>query len=337
MSPLISVIVPLYNKAQYISRALHSLAGQTLRDIEVIVVDDGSTDGSDAIAAAFLDPRFRIVRQKNAGPGAARNSGLREALAPYVAFLDADDCWHPSFLETNFEILENHPEAAAAAGGWLDFPGKIPCAPLWKSRGISEGIYKASTHTPGRRLATLTAYMTPCTVLARTAEIRRWNGFHEHQCRFAEDSALWVKVLLHSPVYFHLVPLTELHRGASELSGNYRGPRPIEPYLESPDLLRASCPEELRDVLDRFLAIRACKTACMLSYWGEWRRARALTRQFLTFRDWRAPLYFPALLAATPLGGIAGRTLRSAGRRRSAAPAIPAPVRLLSKAAGSGT
>jgi glycosyltransferase involved in cell wall biosynthesis len=93
----VSVIVPLFNKAKYIERALRSITAQALSDFEVIVVDDGSTDGGARIAESHPDPRFRLIRQPNAGPGAARNHGAAEARAPYLAFLDADDAWrsHP--------------------------------------------------------------------------------------------------------------------------------------------------------------------------------------------------------------------------------------------------
>ena len=306
----VSVVIPLYNKAPYILRALDSTARQTFGEFEVIVVDDGSTDGGDAIAARYPDPRFRIVRQANAGPGAARNRGIREAQAPLVAFLDADDCWRPTYIETDVRILEEHPEAAGVGGGWVDYPGEIPCADVWKARGISEGVQRVSAGTPSKLLNAMALYMTCSTTMLRADEPILRGGFYEHRCRFGEDQMLWLNVLLHSPVYFHLAPLAELHREASGLSGNYRGPRPIEPFLESPEILRASCPRELRNLLDGVYALRACKTACMLGYWGEWRRARELTKRFVPARDWRAPLVLAALAAGTPFAAWAGSLVR---------------------------
>src|SRR5262249_16203983 len=105
----VSVVIPLFNKAPYIQRCLDSVPRPPLHDFEVIVGDDGSTDGGDATVAKYADGRFRVVRQPNAGPGAARNRGIAAAGSEYIAFLDADDAWVPTFLEKNISILDNHP------------------------------------------------------------------------------------------------------------------------------------------------------------------------------------------------------------------------------------
>lgn len=104
-----SVIVPLYEKGHYVARALRSVLAQTRGDFELIVVDDGSTDGGAEIVAGMTDPRLRIVRQAHAGPGAARNRGLALARAEWVAFLDADDEWMPTFLERTVAVARSNP------------------------------------------------------------------------------------------------------------------------------------------------------------------------------------------------------------------------------------
>ena len=306
----VSVVVPLFNKACYIDRALRSIAAQTFSDFEVIVVDDGSTDGGDRIAEGYADPRFRVVRQPNSGPGAARNRGAAEARSPYLAFLDADDAWRPRYLETGVRILEEHPAAVSVSGAWIDYPQRVSAGPVWSHRGISEGLHRVSPGTPTPVFDAMVTYMHPCATLIRAGEFRRWGGFEEGGCRFAEDGMLWLKLLLNCPVFFHLQPLMEFHREASGLSGNYAAARPVESYLAAPDALGDACPGELLPLLRDFYARRACKTACMLSYWGEWRRARQLLRRFVAIRDWRAPLFGTALLASTPAGALAGKLYR---------------------------
>jgi glycosyltransferase involved in cell wall biosynthesis len=95
--PLVSCIVPVFNGERYLREALDSVLQQTYRHLELIVVDDGSTDGSAALAASYGD-RLRVLRQANAGPAAARNRGLDEMRGEFAAFLDADDLWHPEKL-----------------------------------------------------------------------------------------------------------------------------------------------------------------------------------------------------------------------------------------------
>lgn len=99
--PLVSVIIPAFNAERTLGETLESALAQTLQDIEVIVIDDGSTDGTREIARSFAarDPRVRIVVQENGGVADARNAGINAARAPLVSPLDADDVWHPSFLE----------------------------------------------------------------------------------------------------------------------------------------------------------------------------------------------------------------------------------------------
>jgi glycosyltransferase involved in cell wall biosynthesis len=99
--PEVAVVIPAYNVERTLRSTLESVRAQTLHDFEVAVVDDGSTDSTFQIAAAFAesDNRFKVIRQRNGGLADARNAGIRETQAPLVAALDADDVWHPTFLE----------------------------------------------------------------------------------------------------------------------------------------------------------------------------------------------------------------------------------------------
>lgn len=109
MRPEISCIVPVFNGERYIREALDSILGQTYRPLQVIVADDGSTDGTAAAVATYGD-RVCYLRQANAGAAAARNLGLGAARGEYVAFLDADDLWHPDKLARQMARFEARPE-----------------------------------------------------------------------------------------------------------------------------------------------------------------------------------------------------------------------------------
>ena len=125
--PLVSVIVPVFNRQSLIADAVGSLVRQTVQDIEIIVVDDGSSDGSADVAERAGDDRVRIVGHgRNCGIPAARNSGLEAACGRYVAWLDSDDVAHPQRLERQLQFLERHPEIALAgsAAGRITAQGR---------------------------------------------------------------------------------------------------------------------------------------------------------------------------------------------------------------------
>ena len=109
VSPLFSVVIPTYNRAKFIGRAIRSVLDQTCDDYEIIVVDDGSTDATPRIVRSF-GPQVRYIRQRNRGPSEARNAGIRAARGQYIAFLDSDDRFLPNKLAENKAYFETHPE-----------------------------------------------------------------------------------------------------------------------------------------------------------------------------------------------------------------------------------
>ncbi|GAH74960.1 unnamed protein product, partial [marine sediment metagenome] len=108
--PTVSVIIPTYNRAYLIGRAIQSVLNQTYQDFEIIVVDDGSTDDTEEIVRSFKDKRIGYVRhEKNKGAAAARNTGIKAAKSEYIAFQDSDDEWLPEKLEKQMKVFENAP------------------------------------------------------------------------------------------------------------------------------------------------------------------------------------------------------------------------------------
>lgn len=118
MNPRFSVIVPLYNKALYVKKALESICAQTYKDFECIIVDDGSTDNSADIAQSIISSLsetdhsiIRILRQPNSGVAKARNVGVENSHGEYLCFLDADDWWEPTYLEEMDKLIKTYPDA----------------------------------------------------------------------------------------------------------------------------------------------------------------------------------------------------------------------------------
>lgn len=129
IKPRFVVIVPLYNKAPYVRKALDSIVSQTFRDWELIIVDDGSTDGSAAICEEYLSTLYtihrtpleniRLLSQPNSGVAAARNHGVAESHGEFVCFLDADDWWEPTFLEEMDRLINEYPDAGIYASNYI--------------------------------------------------------------------------------------------------------------------------------------------------------------------------------------------------------------------------
>jgi glycosyltransferase involved in cell wall biosynthesis len=118
----VSVIMPAFNVAPFIGAAIESVVAQTMRDWELLIVDDGSTDGTATIVEAFAlaDPRVRLLRQENCGISVARNLALRDSTGKYLAILDSDDLWEPTYLAAQLAIFAKHPEVDIVTGnGWF--------------------------------------------------------------------------------------------------------------------------------------------------------------------------------------------------------------------------
>lgn len=123
--PAVSVIMPAYNVEAYIEESVRSVLDQTVADLELIIVNDGATDGTGAAArrACAGDRRAVIIEQANGGLSAARNTALRRSTAPIVALLDSDDLWMPTFLEEQLAILDRHPDVDIVTGNALNLGG----------------------------------------------------------------------------------------------------------------------------------------------------------------------------------------------------------------------
>lgn len=124
---MISVIIPLYNKASQIGKTLKGVLNQTYQDFEIIIVNDGSTDKSVGEVNKIDDPRIRLINQPNAGVSAARNRGIKEAHGEFIAFLDADDEWDSDYLACQYTLTEHFPDCTVFASNYSfrDISGNI--------------------------------------------------------------------------------------------------------------------------------------------------------------------------------------------------------------------
>lgn len=191
-SPVVSVVVPMYNAARHIADALESLRAQTQTDWQAILVDDGSTDDTAArVARRTADPRITVIAQPHQGLSAARNAGLARCTGAYVAFLDADDMWLPTYLERMLQALQGVAGAVAAFAGWqyVDAGGR----PLPQTI-VPSGALGAHLGDELRWRNPL----VPSGVVVRRTAIDACRGFDPDLIQ-AQDWDLWLRLLAHGP------------------------------------------------------------------------------------------------------------------------------------------
>jgi glycosyltransferase involved in cell wall biosynthesis len=312
----VSVVIPLYNKAPYIQRALGSVLGQTFHDFDVIVVDDGSTDGSANIVRQCTDSRVRLISQKNAGPGAARNRGIREVKTELVAFLDADDEWRPTFIQENIDCFRQYQAKVniVCADSIIHETGERSL-PARQRAGLREGVLRLTPDMPWEHAVAILHYLQWGKTLSRTSCVRKWGGFFDREigANCGEDLWLSFKVVLNEPIAINFNPLHIYHTEASELATHAahrrKGMRPIMPFLLYPEEIEATCPIPLRRHLKHMFAPFALSAANYLGALHQFKQGRDILNRFdclsfVTATDYIGAWLRTSRMASVPLDAV---------------------------------
>lgn len=208
LAPLVSVVIPCYNSARYLAETVESVLAQTHARVEVILVDDGSTDATPKIAQSYP---VQYVYQMNRGISAARNTGVMHSRGEYVQFLDHDDRLLPTAIEVGVKFLEERPECAMAIGEHRYI----------QADGTEIGY--SHKHAIGRdhyaELLEHNFIETPCSVLHRRSALER-TGLFAEEVQGAEDYELYLRTARQSPVLTHEVPVAEYRLHDANTSGN---------------------------------------------------------------------------------------------------------------------
>lgn len=214
-TPIVSVIIPVYNTEKYLVEALNSVLSQTYKNIEVIAVDDGSTDTSPDILSKYSD-RIKILSQPNRGASAARNYGVSASSGEIIAFLDSDDLWDSNKIERQLAVLQNHPEAVGVYSDvrYIDANGKEikptdAYRMVWCSGNILEPLL-AGKGVFG---------FSPSQTIIRRKCFELAGGFPENvkQC---EDYGLWLKLSLQGPFLYLVDTLSSYRRRPGSLTAS---------------------------------------------------------------------------------------------------------------------
>lgn len=285
-TPEVSVVIPLYNKARTISRTLQSVQAQTLADWECVIVDDGSTDGSGDVVARFGDPRFRVVRQANAGPGRARNTGAREAVSPFLTFIDADDEWHPGYLAHQVERLRAEPDVAASVTGH-ERPGTtFDGRKIFADAGIQRGRWNLDTKLPAEKMKVAIDFMhSGATAVRREIFLENGGYFDRNRCTYGEDTWIWLRIAAQYTLWRDPEPLSLYNVEDSELGMGRKTAPPPWPMLTHPDFFTAGMNGATRSYLKRVFGYYALIASERLAKDGRKRDALRLIG-----RHWRGLL-----------------------------------------------
>lgn len=200
--PFFSVVIPLYNKQNHVKDTIETVLHQTFQDFEIVVVNDGSKDESAQIVETIKDERIRLIYQENAGVAVARNRGIKEAKADYVAFLDADDLWLPKFLQTIYELIQNFPDAGLYATAYKkrkengeEFGINIQALPSKEYEGYLPNYFESIVK--GDNLVWSSATCIPKKVFI---ENDIWFPVGE---KYGEDQYVWARVALEKEMAYN--------------------------------------------------------------------------------------------------------------------------------------
>ncbi len=191
--PRVAVVIPTLDRREFVTEAVASVLTQTAGDLELVVVDDGSTDGTaEALGARFADPRLRVVCQENRGVSVARNRGVAETRAPWLAFLDSDDQWLPQKLARQLAVLAAEPQEVAC---YTD--------EVWIRRGRWANPRQVHGKHSGRIFAACLplCIISPSSILLARPVFEALGGFDE-SLPACEDYDLWLRLAARLPVRF---------------------------------------------------------------------------------------------------------------------------------------
>jgi glycosyltransferase involved in cell wall biosynthesis len=318
--PAVSVVIPLYNKASHITRALNSVFAQSVPPSEVIVIDDGSSDGGSGIAAEYAGKGVNLIEQDNRGVSAARNKGISEARGDLVAFLDADDEWLPEHLATVARLTREYPGCGAYAqafevvanGGkrWIHSSEGIPAFP-WE--GVIPYYFRSATTYP----IWTSAVVAPRWVFASV-------GPFPVGVRIGEDLDMWCRIALKYRIAFSTRVGAVYHQEADNracllhpMLHEYRFVRLVQDALASGTVP----PEQRRDAFE-FVAYHQMLVAANNISAGRPRYARRLLRSCRSTRRYAHAWQRLMLQAMLPPGWpsrvkAARDAMRSLGGRRA--------------------
>jgi glycosyltransferase involved in cell wall biosynthesis len=212
--PTVTIITPAYNASEFLSQTVASALAQTCRDFELLIVDDGSTDGTRGIAMAWqrTDPRIRVLTRPHGGPSAARNTAIAHARGSYFALLDSDDLWHPTFLDSQMSILKGRSTIDVVTGNAYNLGGVRDGQPVNPAGKSCRELSLQEILERENSVFIMSVF--------RRAVVERITGFDE-RLPLNEDYDFWIRAAHAGFVFVHNpLPLGHYRRRPDSISAN---------------------------------------------------------------------------------------------------------------------
>lgn len=281
-----SVIIPLYNKEREIEATIRSVLAQTLQPLEIVVVNDGSTDRSAEVVSQIDSPLIRLITQPNSGECAARNRAIQEAKGDFVALIDADDQWEAEFLEEINNLITEFPDCGLYCTSFQVVSSEgLFQAPCPTKRGVVDNFFGDSAH---RYIAIPSASAMPRHIFDHIG------GFPEGM-KIAGDLYMWIKLARKYRVCFSPRPLVRYLKEASNRSASIYTPEKTPYSFEA--LYDPQAPIDEQE----FIARAALGKALILSSKGDTEAARRAIATFHYTKTYRRTLQKVRILNALPV------------------------------------
>lgn len=207
--PKVSVIMPAYNAMAYLPEAIASVLNQSFSDFEVLVVNDGSTDGIIEWMSQLSDPRVRLISQENQGLSGARNTGINWAQGEYLAFIDADDLWEPTKLEKQVNILDQNPKVGLVYT-WVDYVDEMGRSQGRVRQAFAEGdVWAQMVESNFISCASVPLVRRSCFETV---------GLFDRELRTTQDRDMWIRITAHYPVALIQEPLVRYRQHTNSMS-----------------------------------------------------------------------------------------------------------------------
>ena len=291
--PYFSIVIPVYNKEKFVVKTIESVLSQTFTDYEIIIVNDGSTDQSEAKISVFKDNRIKYYSKKNEGVAQARNFGIEKATADYIYFLDADDYWYPTFLETMHRYSSELPEQKVFATA-IEIETKNKTIPAHYSIPSTSDFEIVNFFDASQKECALWT----SSVCIHKSVFEKVGDF-DTKIKHGEDTELWIRIGLQFPIVFIRKILARYVYDDKSISRNSNY------YFEQYTFDKYAVEEKKNPALKKYMDLNRFSAVIKCRLNGEWRIAIDIESEIdlknLSFKK-RVLLELPPIIVKVLIG-----------------------------------